>query len=353
MSQLPKITVIMPVYRVEACVARAIESIQAQTLIEYEFLIVDDGSPDRSAEIIARHAARDDRLRLLRQENAGAPAARNRALREARGKYVYFMDADDWAEPDMLMDMYELAEKHALQEVVAGFFIDTCAASGRVFSEKKCWRDGVFASQQAFREAAWQLFDRNLLYTPWNKLFLREYLVENEITFPETFWDDFPFNLRVMRDVVRVGVIEKAYYHFIRARAESETACYRPEMYEKREEEHEWLLSLYDHWQIEDAASREMIARRYVERLIGCIENVASPACRMNAREKLGRMETMLRGKYVREALRLARPRSVMMRLMLLPVRMNCAPLCLVEGAFISWVKRKDASLFARLKAGR
>ena len=86
------------------------------------------------------------------------------------------------------------------------------------------------------------MFDANLLYPPWNKLFRADYLRKNGILFPETFWDDFPFVLAVVRDVERVGVLDTAYYHFLRARQESETARYRADMYEKREEEHGWML---------------------------------------------------------------------------------------------------------------
>ncbi len=350
---MPEISIIMPVYKVEAYIARAMESVQAQTFTDYEFLIVDDGSPDASGAIAEAYAAKDPRIRLIRQENAGAPAARNKALEKARGKYVCFMDSDDWAEPDMLRDMHALAEKHGLEEVVAGFYIDTFAQNGQCMTEKISPPDQVFTSQRQFRESAYRLFDRNLLYTPWNKLFLRSYLMEHKVVFPDTFWDDFPFNLRVLRDVEKVGTLSGAYYHFIRARADSETARYRSGMYEKREEEHEWMLELYRHWQVTDENSMEMVHRRYIERLIGCVENVANPACELPLREKLHRVRAMIHGPHAARALHLARPRSLMMRLMLLPVRMRLTLLTYAEGAFISWVKRRNTGVFARLKARR
>ena len=80
-----KISVIMPVYRVEDYVGRAIESMQKQTLQEFEFLIVDDGSPDRSGEICDAYAREDERIRVFHRENQGAPAARNTAMEMARG----------------------------------------------------------------------------------------------------------------------------------------------------------------------------------------------------------------------------------------------------------------------------
>lgn len=348
------VSVIIPVYNVEAFIERAVCSITAQTLRDIEILCVDDGSPDQSGEILDRLAARDPRIRVIHQKNAGAAAARNRAMELARGKYLYFCDGDDWAEPEMLADMVEMCEKHHLQMGIAGFTIDThTGKTGQFVRQTLCVPDAIFETQRAFRENAYKLFDRNQLYPPWNKLIRRDYLMEKGIRFPATFWDDFPFVLACIRDMERIGVTQKAYYHFQRMRAESETAKYRDNMYEKREEEHAWMLELYRHWGIADAQSMEMIQRRYIERLIGCVENAASPACRDALGVRIGKIRAMITTPQAREALRVARPRSLMMKLMLVPVRLKSPYLCLAEGWFIGCVKRHSVGTFARLKAGR
>ena len=82
------------------------------------------------------------------------------------------------------------------------------------------------------------------------------------------FWDDLPFNLDVMREVERVGCIDGHYYHFLRARAESENTKYRPDMYDKREEEHRWMNELYAYWNLDSPEIEEFLARRYAERLV-------------------------------------------------------------------------------------
>ncbi len=349
----PEITVIMPVYKVEKYVARALNSMLNQTFKNFEYIIVDDGSPDKSAEVVMRYALLDPRIQLIRQKNAGAPAARNRALKMAQGKYVYFMDSDDWVEPTMLEDMYNLAEQHDLQVVLAGFYIDTYYDQTRYVSACVSQPDQVFSSQKEFRENAYRLFDCNLLYTPWNKLSRTDYLRENGIEFPDTFWDDFPFNLDLVRKVERIGVLENRYYHFIRARAESETARYRSNMYDKREEEHRWILELYQQWGQTDEASMEMLYRRYIERVLGCVENMANPDCTLGILEKLRITREMIRSEEVAKALKLSRPRSTMMKLMLVPVRMKSAFLTYLEGAFIAKVRRSNTRIYALLKASR
>lgn len=349
-----KVSVIIPVYKVESFVRRAVQSILTQTLREIEVYCVDDGSPDRSGEILDEMAAADARLHVIHQENAGAPAARNVALEKCSGEYVYFCDADDWAEPEMLEDLVRLCEENRLQMAVAGFDIDTHYGNEGAFVRQTLQVDDeIFATQQAFREGAYRLFDKNLFYPPWNKLIRRDYLMENGIRFPQTFWDDFPFVLSCIRDIAHVGVTHKAYYHFQRARAESETARYRADMYEKREEEHQWMLDLYAHWGISDARSMEMVYRRYIERVVGCVENMASVACKEDFSTRRARVKQMITAKEARKALALAKPHSLMMRIMLLPLKWKMPTLCLLEGRFIGWIKRRNAGLFARLKAGR
>lgn len=353
--KLPKVSVIMPVYNVDRYLVRAIESLQRQTFKDFELIIVDDGSTDRSGDIADKCAERDIRIEVIHVENRGAAVARNLALTRARGTYVYFMDGDDWAEPKMLEDMVSLMEENDLELAISGFYIDTYYGDGdEHLTETKSYPDAVFRTVDDFRAKAFELFDRNLLYSPWNKLFLRSRVEELGLRFRDTFMDDFPFVLDFIRDVERVGVTERAYYHFIRQRAESETSKWRPNLYEKREEEHGWMLDLYRHWKLDqDPTAMEMIHRRYIERLVGCIEGVCDPSCTLSRNEKIAMIDKMISTDHAQLAVAIARPRSRMMRLMLAPIKRKDARLTFAEGNFISFVRRHNTRLFATLKANR
>ncbi len=352
-NQQPTVSVIVPIYGVEQYIGKAIESLQAQTLADWECFLVDDGSPDRSGAICDEYAANDPRLIVIHKENGGAPSARNVAIEQAHGKYFYFMDADDWAEPNMLADMVTLAEQHEAQVVVTGYYIDTYYSDTAYVTQENAEPSQVFSTKQEFRENAYRLFDRNLLYTPWNKLYEARYILDNNLRFPQMFWDDFPFNLSVLRDVERVVVSDQKYYHFMRARAESETAKYRADMYEKREEEHEWMVALYRYWGVDNAPTREFLARRYIERVVGCIENITNRGCTLSPKEKRAEIARIIRAPRVKELLSVAQPRSLMMKLMLIPIRWQNATLTYWEGRIISAVKRRNTRLFASLKANR
>ena len=162
MSEI-KVSIIMPVYKVEEYVGKAIESIQAQTMKEWEFLIVDDGTPDRSGEICDAYAAKDNRIHVIHKENGGAPSARNLAIDMAKGEYMYFLDSDDWAEPTMLEDMYNLAKRDQAQLVVAGFYIDTYYEKDKYLTDNYVVEDAVYPNKEAFRKNAYKLFLKKVI----------------------------------------------------------------------------------------------------------------------------------------------------------------------------------------------
>jgi glycosyltransferase involved in cell wall biosynthesis len=117
---VPTVSVVMPAYNVSAYVADAVASVQAQTFSNFELLIVDDGSTDDTADIVRRFAASDNRIRLLRQDNRGLAAARNTALRHARGGFIALLDSDDLWEPRFLEAQVALLEQRPEIDIVTG-----------------------------------------------------------------------------------------------------------------------------------------------------------------------------------------------------------------------------------------
>lgn len=109
---MDKISIIVPVYNVEKYIDHSLKSVCGQTYQNLEILLIDDGSTDQSLARCEAWAKEDERIRVHRQENAGASAARNRGIELATGKYLMFMDADDWIEANMLEVLYTEAEKY-------------------------------------------------------------------------------------------------------------------------------------------------------------------------------------------------------------------------------------------------
>lgn len=116
---MPEVSVIIPVYNTEKYLSACLDSVLNQTFKDFEIIVVDDGSTDGTPRILEEYAARDARIRLIRQANSGKPSvARNTGIRSAIGSYITFLDADDLYEQNKLKREYELLERHNDIDVV-------------------------------------------------------------------------------------------------------------------------------------------------------------------------------------------------------------------------------------------
>lgn len=349
----PKISVIIPVYNLYYWLNFAVASLQIQTLKDIEIILIDDGSNDGSSILCDQLASIDHKIKIIHQKNSGAAAARNSGLKKAQGEYIYFMDGDDWCEPDMLEKMYEFATQNNLDLVVCGFYIDTYYNDNDYFQELRTAPYQIYHQKKEFRKDAYKYFDAQLLYAPWNKLYRRSYLEKNHITFPDTFWDDLPFNLEVLRNIDHIGFLNNRFYHFLRARKESENTKYRDNLYEKREEEHALINNLFVQWNIASKEIDEFLSRRYIERLVGCIENITLPSYKLGNSEKRKLIQKMISSPQAKHAILIAKPHSLYMKLLLFPLRIQNANLSFIEGSIIAFAQNKFFHLFAYLKANR
>ena len=120
MENTPLISVIIPIYKVEALLERCVDSVLAQTYRNLEIILVDDGSPDRCGQICDAYAQKDPRISVIHKENGGLSSARNAGLDIAQGEYIAFLDSDDWIEPEAYESMLALAEKKGVKLICAG-----------------------------------------------------------------------------------------------------------------------------------------------------------------------------------------------------------------------------------------
>lgn len=138
------ISVLMLTYNREELVSRAIESVLAQTFQDFEFVIVDNGSTDKSGGIADSYAEKDRRVRVIHRPRGNIGAGRNTALDAARGEYLTFIDDDDWVEPDFLEFLIGLLEENAADVAI-------CGTSGKAFDEKK-----IMTAEDALVELMWR-----------------------------------------------------------------------------------------------------------------------------------------------------------------------------------------------------
>lgn len=186
MEEKFKISVVIPVYNVEKYLHQCLDSILNQTFQDFEIICVDDGSTDRSLDILQEYKRKDDRFVIIQQNHFGAGFARNSGIRVAYGKYIQFLDADDYFELTMLEELYNHAEKYGADLTVCssrkvdddGNVTETGNPSFPI-NIYKVPMEQVF-SRQDFKDDIFCL----LTPMPWNKLYLKKMILDNNIEFP-------------------------------------------------------------------------------------------------------------------------------------------------------------------------
>ena len=177
-----KVSVIIPVYNVELYLRECIDSVLSQTLKDIEVICVDDGSTDKSLEILKEYEQKDSRVIILTHENKYAGVARNNGIKVARGKYLVFLDSDDFFEPELLETQYNQCEKH-------GADIGLCAAdqynqaTGK-FIATSWFLPERYTTIQPFNRDTWpeKIFQASTL-APWNKMFSADFVRKHSLEF--------------------------------------------------------------------------------------------------------------------------------------------------------------------------
>ena len=207
------VSVVIPVYNIEQHLRQCLDSVAAQTLKDIEVICVDDGSTDGSANILEEYAKKDARFQIIRQKNAGPGAARNRGMEQAAGKYLIFLDSDDWFEPDFLQCMVEDAEQ-------TGANVTICRADEFDTNTGKVY-DGTWMLKTQFlpgkvfapEDVAQHVFQFTYGW-PWDKLYRRTYIEEQAFRYPDlAVSQDLVFVFPSVFCAKRIGVLDSVLIH--------------------------------------------------------------------------------------------------------------------------------------------
>lgn len=206
-----KVSVIVPVYKVERYVERCAHSLFTQTLEEIEYIFVDDGTPDKSMAIIGQvlkgYAHRQRAVRYLHHEiNRGLPSARNSGLLIARGEYVFHCDSDDYMEPYMLERMYCLARQEDADIVYANWYLS-------FNKNERCMREPAFYDASDCLKA---ILCGKMRYNVWNKLIKRNLYTDNAIVFPDGLGmgEDMTV-IKLFCHARKVVYLNGTFYHYV------------------------------------------------------------------------------------------------------------------------------------------
>lgn len=208
-----KVSVIVAVYNVSTYIEQCLHSVYAQSLQGIELIVVNDGSTDDSLAIIKKviteRSAEHLVTQIISQENGGLSAARNKGALHARGRYLYFLDGDDWVEPDMLKEMYDHTDANQAEVAICDY--------RRSYSDRF---EDVTGGHIPFlnkinEKRGLELFlDGKIVIAAWNKLFLTSFFRAYDFKFPLDVWfEDIPLTLLIVKAKTIVK-LDKPFYNY-------------------------------------------------------------------------------------------------------------------------------------------
>ncbi len=218
----PIVSVILPCYNGEKYLRQCVDSILNQTMADLELICVDDGSTDGTLEILRGYEAADGRVRVLEQSNAGAGAARNNGLRQARGEYLSFLDADDFFEPEMLRKAVDAAQQYQADYVVFAsdrYHMDTASFAPVPWTIRRS--DLPPYMPFSYRQLTDNVF-LSFVGWAWDKLYRRSFVERNGLWFQEQrTTNDMLFVFSALVTAKRIAVVDEVLAHQRRGSRES------------------------------------------------------------------------------------------------------------------------------------
>lgn len=217
----PIVSIIVPVYNAakplgenKTVLHRCIDSILNQEYRDYELIVVDDGSKDESGKILDEYATKDERINVIHKENSGVSNTRNLAIQNARGKYIQFLDADDWITTDATKSLVRTMEESKADLVIADFYRvvgENTSHKGRIDSDKVLTRD-EFADYMIQNPADYYY---GVL---WNKLYKKSIIDTYHLKMDTSLsWsEDFIFNLEYLLHVKHVTPLQLPIYYYVK-----------------------------------------------------------------------------------------------------------------------------------------
>lgn len=201
----PKISVIVAIYNAEKTLLRLLDSLKAQTMTNFEVLMIDDGSTDSSGAICDSYAESDSRFKVFHKPNEGIGATRQFGIEHATGEFTIHADADDWVEPDFLEQLYKKAVSSGTDMVICDILVEYGVRTSVLKQEPIAFDKNSLLNDMLCR----------LQNGPCNKLIRRSFYMERNIAFPKglDIGEDHMFNLQLVLAGISVSYLPKALYH--------------------------------------------------------------------------------------------------------------------------------------------
>lgn len=290
---MSRFSVVIPIYNAEKFIQRGISCVLNQHLKNFEIIAIDDGSTDRSGEILDSLAKKDSRLKVIHKSNEGVGKARNNGIKCAQGDFIYFMDIDDLLKSNFFEDAQQLLSQYNAPDLLMFGFnvvdneeLEVVQIADKYISSKEelssCYTQDFFK----VRHGSGFL---------WNKIYKRSIIEDNQILFGTyRVQEDELFNIEYMKYVETVCLCNKPYYTYFLNNSGNSRSKYLPNMLEILENIHNSFLNLKESLEISDSELLDRLNYRTYSGIMGwCRLNAFHPHNVMRYAEKKKQLEEL------------------------------------------------------------
>lgn len=349
----PKVSVIMPVYRAEKTLEKAVASVLSQTFEDWELLLIDDCSPDGSGELAQKLADSDPRIHVLHKKiNEGLAMARNSGVAKAEGDYLCFVDSDDWVEPRMLEETWKAAQNSGAQVVVYGYCQDSSLAGfeGQTTAVVSPTPKRLESRRQIAEYAAVLDREKVFAYTT-NKLYRRQTILDSGVTSQKIpLIEDLLFNAQLFAYLDCLVVLGSVYYHYMKYGTGSLTDTFVPEYPQLICRRFDAMKTLYECAGVYDGQVRQELCNVHLRHVISAFERERAAAGALSLSQRRARMKALLKAPQTKEALRFAKGASKQAKLLNAVAKTRSVTCGMLFGRVLYTVKHRHPDLFDKFK---
>lgn len=285
----PLISVVMPVFKAEKFLESGINCILNQTFSDFELILVDDKSPDRSPEICDDFAKKDARIRVIHLEkNGGAGNARNEGIKQALGKYVIFIDCDDTVDDTLFESLIQSLQRNPAKVVIYGLLEEYFDDHGNIRATRpNSYSEKYLTNANEIRNEVVELERTELYGYAANKLIELEHLRKHNILFPHIpFNEDILFNIEVFMELDSCNILNTVPYHYAKRANSSVTSRFIPTYYTYSMMRIDKLYEQFEYWDMLTPEFFDLIASRYSRYFFSALQRNLDKRMNMNKAQR-------------------------------------------------------------------
>lgn len=352
----PFFSIVMPIYNVEKHLNQAVNSLLEQTFQDYEIILVDDCSPDKCPEICDEYAEKYDSIHVIHQkENQGLSYTRNTGMSVATGKYIWFMDSDDYVDTNLLEKVYFSLQKNPAEVVVIGLIEEYYDQNDELHhKEVVCHEEKILSKKDEVRAEIMSLEKETLYGYAWNKFYSLGYLKKIGIKFEKiTLIEDILFNVQYCMDIQSMNILNLPAYHYNKRMDNSLTAKFVPNYYELHEKRIEILCEQHKYWELFTEENKSILATIYARYIFSALQRNCDRRARMNHYDRIQWIQNVMNKEIYKELIPYGESQSKVIKMMLCLLKQERKTACVFCGRLIFIIKNKLPMFFARVKQKR